>query len=83
MFKRFLAAVKAALLKGGKTPIGKAIEHAAVAGASVTITLLLTAYFKGNLDLSAAEAAIIAGGTTALAGLRAYVKKQTEISQGS
>jgi hypothetical protein len=71
---KFLGAIVGIITKAGKTPAGKAIEHAAVAGASVGISLLLAAVMSGGLSLTALGAAAVAAGSATLAGLRAALK---------
>ena len=70
MFKKIAALV----LKAVTTPAGKAVEHAAVAGVSVAVSLIIAAQLKGNLDLTTVQAAGVAGFATFLAGVRAYLK---------
>ena len=69
-----MSALVAFLIKSGKTPVGKAVEHALVAGAAVGLALLGDDVAAGHLALPGLQAAAVAAGATALAGLRAAVK---------
>jgi hypothetical protein len=71
--------IKAFLLKEGNTPVGKAVEHAAVAAGSLAVSAVIAAALKGDLTdphkaFSTLTAIAVLAGTTFLAGVRAYFK---------
>lgn len=69
-----LQKIKALIVKEGHTPLGKAVEHAVVAGLAVGVSLLVESASAGHLALSDVQAAAVAAGTAVLAGLRAALK---------
>lgn len=65
------------ILKEGHTPLGKAVEHAAVAAGSYAISTLVSYAISGNLNYSTLRLVAVGAGTLFLAGLRAYFKTKT------
>jgi small basic protein len=69
-----LTKITALLSKEGKTPLGKAVEHAVVAGVAVGLSLLLKDASTGNVGLSDLSVAAVTAGSAIIAGLRAALK---------
>lgn len=74
--KKIYAYIAALVAKSGKTPLGKAVEHAVVAGVAVGASLLVKDISTGSLSLTDVTAAGVAAGAAILAGARAALKAQ-------
>jgi len=62
------------VLKAGTTPLGKAIEHAAVAAGTVVLGTLVADAYKGGLTFPTVRADIVAGVVIFGNAVRAYLK---------